>query len=722
MESRNMQKFQDLIGTGLQKYILKETGQPDKNVELTFNPTLITQAGSKDRADYFNNIQKSLLYKVAGTRATEGTSDVYSIAITGSDVFDIFETQLLFIPNETNSKTAANVKLKFNGNYYQIKIKNDGEIRDLIASDIRPSEEYIGWLDITNGFFIIKGTSLKYVFKTIAELEAANWLKLNDVVEILGYYTPGDGSNHYRILQNTGLSGNVAIGSLFANIRKSDVVDISWFGALTDGTTDIGSAFIAAKALALSFLVPIKFSRSGTYYYAGSRPDLSGVDLIFEKNTILKVDENPNTKEMQLLTPVTILNPLHGNTLIQPQNTLLPTELYKLSSALTDLPDNSVSTIVDMTTWENRVYLKGTGSIASAGTGTLAPTQLTWASDFLSSAQLLMLASASDENSLYEVSAYNNAAAGAGVGILVKKASEIEYINFVVGSGVALWYKLDFLGNVTSSGSKAMPNGGAYGWLSGQEINMGYVRKGTSVWVVVNGLPFYKIDNIVYVAFYIDFSGDATKVTIKDLIKTTNYKLSQKKKMTISVIGDSICYGAWDSLAIEDLLPLAVGKLKDVETPIINNLAVSGQASGYFVTNPQTVTGSKITLIMLGTNDQQGSVAVATYISNMTTIINAVIAQGSIPIVGIFPIFTTSSISGVTGVTTTGYANHAKYTHALKKLCITNGYAFADIRRAIGANITLYGDNIHPTVDGQINIVAEWASAIKKVLETNLVN
>ena len=195
--------------------------------------------------------------------------------------------------------------------------------------------------------------------------------------------------------------------------------------------------------------------------------------------------------------------------------------------------------------------------------------------------------------------------------------------------------------------------------------------------------------------------------------------INANETINIGVIGDSISYGAWCSNAIEDLLPLYLQNITDIGDVTVTNYAVSGTNSAYWASGAGSsidLSSHDLVLCMLGTNDLQGGVSVPTYIANMNTIDTRVSASSDI-VYGIFPIFTQASVSGVTGVTTQNYAEHAKYTHGLKKFCIDNGRDFADIRRFIGANITYYGDNIHPTVEGQIPIMAAWAEGIARFMK-----
>ncbi len=74
---------------------------------------------------------------------------------------------------------------------------------------------------------------------TVIELQSKRNLKVGDIVEVLGYYTAGDGAGHKRIIANEDDgSGVQLVNKLWANIVHNGEVNVSWFGAKGDGITD----------------------------------------------------------------------------------------------------------------------------------------------------------------------------------------------------------------------------------------------------------------------------------------------------------------------------------------------------------------------------------------------------------------------------------------------------------------------------------------------------
>lgn len=84
---------------------------------------------------------------------------------------------------------------------------------------------------------------------TIEDLKRLN-LKVGDVVEVLGYYTKGDGADHKRKIENSDDGSGVLLNnSLYANIVHNGEVNVSWLGAKGNGVDD--DTQIIQKAISL---------------------------------------------------------------------------------------------------------------------------------------------------------------------------------------------------------------------------------------------------------------------------------------------------------------------------------------------------------------------------------------------------------------------------------------------------------------------------------------
>lgn len=88
---------------------------------------------------------------------------------------------------------------------------------------------------------IISVSKDKYKVNIIEDLKNSTKYKIGDVIEVLGYYTPGDGGGHSRQKVAEGYIGEDKIigydGSIW-KIMFSGKIHVSWLGAKGDGITD----------------------------------------------------------------------------------------------------------------------------------------------------------------------------------------------------------------------------------------------------------------------------------------------------------------------------------------------------------------------------------------------------------------------------------------------------------------------------------------------------
>lgn len=217
--SGKMTKFKDLLVDTPNRYTVNGEVKT-----IVFSPNTITQEGTKDKAEYFNEMQKNGLYNVNATRAVEGTVEFYDIAIEGSDIFDVFDTQFIINFNETNTK--LNPILRFNNNNYYIRfIENFTDI-DVTIGYLQKT--YIGFLDSANNKLKLMNYERKLTFDTVEDMQTATWLVEGDIVELLGYSTKRYG-NHKRIISSANNGTGIQVGSNFAIITEKEI-HISWIG------------------------------------------------------------------------------------------------------------------------------------------------------------------------------------------------------------------------------------------------------------------------------------------------------------------------------------------------------------------------------------------------------------------------------------------------------------------------------------------------------------
>lgn len=109
-------------------------------------------------------------------------------------------------------------------------------------------------------------------YNTIADMQSDK-LRVGQVVNLLGYYSAGDGAGHQRIVASEDDGSGVKLGNgLWANIIHNGEVNVSWFGTKGDGITDDGD--IIKKAISYCNIVKLdnnKIYATTKAIYVGTR-------------------------------------------------------------------------------------------------------------------------------------------------------------------------------------------------------------------------------------------------------------------------------------------------------------------------------------------------------------------------------------------------------------------------------------------------------------------
>ena len=156
---------------------------------------------------------------------------------------------------------------------------------------------------------------------TIAELQSRKNLKVGDIVEVLGYYTAGDGAGHKRIIANEDDGSGVQLkNGLWANIVHNGEVNVSWFGAKGNGIIDnlvqIQKAIKFAENHHTTLFVPsgiynisdtLIISKSVSIKGCSHHYDLLSSDNIYKGLSIFKL-VNVNSDKTLITTQATAYN------------------------------------------------------------------------------------------------------------------------------------------------------------------------------------------------------------------------------------------------------------------------------------------------------------------------------------------------------------------------------------------------------------------------------
>ena len=175
----------------------------------------------------------------------------------------------------------------------------------------------------------------------------------------------------------------------------------------------------------------------------------------------------------------------------------------------------------------------------------------------------------------------------------------------------------------------------------------------------------------------------------------------------IVCLGDSLTYGARDRYGRS--YPVELSKIlteKTKELYVCHNYGINGETSSDLLRRSwgilQSNTGSKICLLLIGTNDTKTPIPLDIYEDNLRQLTSSIKANGMIPVVGTLPALTFSPY----------YAQNRdhiyKYNKVIKKL--SNSMAF---------NLCLMDDmekylidGVHFTHEGYNEMARRWSESI----------
>lgn len=171
--------------------------------------------------------------------------------------------------------------------------------------------------------------------------------------------------------------------------------------------------------------------------------------------------------------------------------------------------------------------------------------------------------------------------------------------------------------------------------------------------------------------------------------------------------GDSITFGE-GAISWADYLPKLVEGQRGIGKLDIVNRAVSGHRSDQQLALMQAedLSAYDVVLILVGTNDIQQSVSVATFSGYVQSMIDLAKANGRKVILGIPPMWISQGLTG-TGFASANFDNGAQHRAELLKLAAVNGCLVADTMSEIGRigadnHLATLRDNLHPNTFGEI--------------------
>jgi len=452
-----------------------------------------------------------------------------------------------------------------------------------------------------------------------------------------------------------------------------------------------------------------------TYYFAGTRPDLTGCHIYADHDVVIQVDENPNMKDMHFLTPIAIYNSGHGTTFTKPANVNVPWELYNLGTAASFIDEQEFSCI-DMKTLTTAAIT----SVNTYGdfTGTVAVNQIAWSTAFSSGQEGVFFTP--EVGNSYEVtfSAGTVNSTGFVSAIILTATQRYDFALYGNTAKLTLVFQSsDSSESDIATTSYTLPNGYAYAIYSSGSVSMKlrFVDIDT-VEVYVNEYKvgcFYLSSEITTAGFAVSYHI-ADVVTINNFIKYTKDNFQAANPLSIGIVGDSISYGAWSTIPYDVMLKAIAQNMPGIGKVSVTNYAISSTSAVSWSVSIENYEFSShdYVFVMLGTNDVQGVASDSTFETDLTAIAAKIVADGAVPIIGVFPVYTEAAVSGVTGVTTTYYTQGALKRSIIKRLCAANGYEMADVQDCFGSNLGWYNDNVHPTAEGLVSVAKAFAYAL----------
>ena len=226
------------------------------------------------------------------------------------------------------------------------------------------------------------------------------------------------------------------------------------------------------------------------------------------------------------------------------------------------------------------------------------------------------------------------------------------------------------------------------------------------------------LNNFTSIGFGFNSIASTIKTNfIKNILFSKIDKASYGKNLKIGIFGDSISYGEGANIGWPEHLENMLVGYRGIAKVNIDNFAVSGETSGQQLARLQgkDVSGYDFICVMVGTNDLGQQVDLVTFKNNISNIIDIIINDGSIPIIGVFPMTTSRDLTGY-GVNNANYFNGGKYRSIIMEVCSEKDVIIADVMGElgqIGADNTQLRDNVHINTAFNVLISKSFSNSIK---------
>lgn len=536
--------------------------------------------------------------------------------------------------------------------------------------------------------------------------------QFNSISEMLnsGETTPGGVySTGGTVWKMTGTNG----ASLF-HYTPMTVVNFLDYGVTADNAFDCAAAFATAKALGK----PTRFSGGG-FYLSGTKVDLSGFDIHMTGDSYFRANIEPGViKNCRFVTDVRIKNDTFATDLIFPANVDAPFVLANSGAASSYVSDETFK-LLDLNAAPAEKTDIASYNTRTAFSGVVVDNHvLAWPTPPTKESGYFIDTEAGDLVESTFVLFDSTAAGVAMVSVLTSTAR--YFFALTLGNTSVEYVKVNKDGSGGQIRTFTTDPNANFAIATGS----GGVTAGVRI-TSHNTFEFYLSDTLIakeQVEGYIQQVGYTLNpaATAKDvqIVKPILYKNKipkGSKTLKILCIGDSQTAGVGNTMTWPQLLSSVGRNLHGLGEMKVTNIAVSGTTFKWWYDGPGAstdYTGYDYVLVMLGTNDVQGSTPVNTFGNYAQNLITKIKSQGAKPIVGIFPLWTDRANSGFGDPLAQNHYLAAKYRAELKQRCAVTGVPTANVLGYFGNNMIWMADNIHPNTEGSVAIAAAFAAAL----------
>lgn len=511
-------------------------------------------------------------------------------------------------------------------------------------------------------------------------------------------------------------------------------VNIQTYGAVSDGVTDCYAAFVSAAAAAGAtgkIMFPQNAAGNAVYYFV-TAPTLTGGQTIDgdEGVTLSLPSTNGVTfGNMKNSRKINIRSRDRNNTGVMPANAEVSEWLAPLLTGDITKPTGVQNpTILNATTFDFRRYSTISDSHTAFSPTVTSANQVDFPANTVDAgagAGLVGVCRTPAKVGKEYIAAFKASASinnnGRG-GILIAAGS--EWALFSQSGSLRNWYLgVKKLGVAWSEGSNnpLLPSGAYTIQAAAQPIISARIVSLTEVEFFINGMFVTRYTTsggyIEHVGFGFNAAANnANALSLYNFIEADCPERNTGDTISLAVFGDSITYGEGSNLPWPNILKHSLRGLLGIPNVSYTNYAVSGQKAAEQLAIMQGVSlvGKDYTLILVGTNDIQGQITYSTYYQNLVDMITKVRADGSVPILGVPPMYIDSGSTGY-GFGALNYGQGGIYRTMVLRVAAELGVLVADVNSDFGkidALNTQLRDNIHPNSFADTYIARSFATAI----------